>query len=276
VNELAAMLQQENGATDQADAERWQYRWHEPIPFRERLEIVSPASLPGAGFGRAIYFACGAMGGLLLAGLIVLLRRRPKFVLQIALCGLAGSAVAGALSLLANEQHTARAVLRMSPPFDPDRLSGAAPAIPVSESVERLRREVLDSDGFYATLRHPKFALDEAAAMALYQKREQAFLIRMLDPGSEVAAAASFEITFSHSDENLARALVSELLTEIDARDKGDQESTDHPDAIEIAVQPSLEKEAVTHYRLQLTLAGAAMGILLAIARWSAPPTAHP
>jgi len=44
--------------------------------------------------------------------------------------------------------------------------------------------------------------------------------------------------------------------------------------------QPVTPDKATTHYRLQLTVAGAAMGILLAVARWSGgsvqPVTAHP
>ena len=45
-------------------------------------------------------------------------------------------------------------------------------------------------------------------------------------------------------------------------------------EVLEIVVQPSLADRITTHYRLQLTVAGAVMGILLAVARWSAD--SHP
>ena len=40
-------------------------------------------------------------------------------------------------------------------------------------------------------------------------------------------------------------------------------------ETIDIITAPRLEDEGATHYRLELTIAGAVMGILLAVARWS-------
>ena len=103
VRELVAELQPMNHAMDQENALTWAALWSQPLPFQERIDLVRPANIPTR-FPLLIRIAAGTGAGLLLAGLALLFRRRPKFLLQIAACGLAGFAVAGCLSLLVRER----------------------------------------------------------------------------------------------------------------------------------------------------------------------------
>jgi hypothetical protein len=127
--------------------------------------------------------------------------------------------------------------------------------------------------------RNPKLGLDEATVAAIYKDPGRVFGIRMLDPGSDIAAASSFEVAFSYSDPLIARKVVAELVTEITTMLVRHQQDLGG-ESVVIDVQPVTPDNATTHYRWQLTLAGAAMGILLAVARWSGgivqPATAHP
>jgi hypothetical protein len=273
IGELLQMNEQDNGTS----ATQWETRWSDPIPFRYRLDLVEPASVPPglARPRRAIFLAFGAGVGLLVGLLALSFRRHPKAGSKIAACGLAGGAIAGGLSFLIAEQYTVSARLRFAAPLDPKHFSGSEAAIPASEWVQRFRKEILDDNG-YSILRNPKLGLDEATAAALYKDPGRVIGLRMADPWSDVAASSSFEITFSHPDPLIARAVVQELVSQIFSRyiaDLGGQ-------SIVIDEQPVTPDKATTHYRLQLTVAGAAMGILLAVARWSGgsvqPATAHP
>ena len=289
VDELVTMLRALNDVIDQEHAASWKTLWSSPIPFRDSLELAEPANIPTR---LPVLFraALGAAGGLLMGMLVLLFWRRPRLGLRMAACGLAGCAVAGALSFLISEQHTARAVFRMTAPFNPVQLSGALPAPSLNDWLPKLRCEVLDGDKFWAVLRRPKLGFDEATVASLYRNRDSAFGFRMLDSGSE-AAGTSFEIAFGHRDKYIARSVVIELVTEIESRYVTDLQSMDARgdeqvrlahlhragESLEIVVQPSVADEIATHYRLQLAVAGAVMGILLAVARWSTDshPTYH-
>jgi hypothetical protein len=66
--------------------------------------------------------------------------------------------------------------------------------------------------------------------------------------------------------------MVVDLISQMQARYSLLQKSeADAGEDLIIAEQPTLENEVPTHYRLQLTFAGAVMGILLAVARWISP-----
>ena len=216
-------------------------------------------------------------------GLLVLLFwRRLRLGLRVAACGLAGCAVAGTLSFLISEQHTARAVARITAPLDPVRLSGTVAAPSLNDWVRKLRSEVLEGDEFWAALRSPRYGFDEATVASLYKNRESAFGIRMLDSSSEFAGTA-FEITFGHPDKAIARKVVLDLVNQIQHRYVMDLQSMDARrdeqirfahlhnvgETLELVRLPSEAGELTTHYRVQLAVAGAVMGILLAVARWS-------
>jgi hypothetical protein len=281
VEELVTMLRARNDALNQEYAANWKALWSSPIPFRDSLELAEPANIPTR-LPVLFRVALGAAGGLLAGLLVQLFRRRLRLGLRVAACGLAGCAVAGALSLLISEQHTARAVLRITAPRDPVHLSGAMATPTLGEWVPKLRREVLESDEFWAVLRRPKLGFDEATVESLYRNRESAFGFRMLDSGSE-AAGTSFEITFGHPDKYIARSVVLELVAEIESRYVMDLQSMDARgdeqirfahlhragEMLEVVRPPSEAGEITTHYRLQLAVAGAVMGILFAVARWS-------
>jgi hypothetical protein len=79
----------------------------------------------------------------------------------------------------------------------------------------------------------------------------------------------AFEITFNSFDPQKARAVVAELVAEVNARYIADRELSPSAERIQIVDRPTLESETVTHYHLQIVIAGAVMGILLAAARWS-------
>ena len=115
--------------------------------------------------------------------LVLLFWRRPRLGLRMAACGLAGCAVAGALSFLISEQHTSRAVLRLTAPLEPAKLSGALAAPSLNDRLPKLRSEVLEGDKFWAVLRRPDLGFDEATLASLYRNRESAFGIRMLNSG---------------------------------------------------------------------------------------------
>ncbi len=116
-----------------------------------------------------------------------------------------------------------------------------------------------------------------ATAATLYRDRDRVFGMHMVDPHSAVAAGSSFEITFSYPDKNIARAVVAALVSEMEIRHAADDESIENnadPQAraaygLAIDVLPQTEDESATHYRLQVTAAGAAIRLLLAVARWS-------
>lgn len=269
-------------------AMNWRMQWPATIPFSERIDLIAanlPTRLP------LLYrVALGVAGGLLAGAVVLLIRRRTRVALHVVACGLAGCAVAGALSFLIPERYTARAVLRITAPFNPEHLSGAVAAPSLNDWVPKLRREVLESDEFSAALRFPKLGLDAATVESLYRNRESAFGMRVLDSGSE-AAGTSFEITFGHPSKNIARKVVGELAIEILNRYVMDMKSIDARgdeqirfahlhragDNIWVVAQPTVSDDLTTRYRLQLAVAGAVMGILLAVARWSGDshPTYH-
>ena len=286
VDELVTMLRARNDAIDQEYAANWKALWSSPIPFRDSLELAEPANIPTR-LPVLFRVALGTAGGLLVGMLVLLFWRRPRLGLRMAACGLAGCAVAGALSFLISEQHTSRAVLRLTAPLEPAKLSGALAAPSLNDRLPKLRSEVLEGDKFWAVLRRPDLGFDEATLASLYRNRESAFGIRMLNSGPR-AAGTSFEIAFGHRDKYIARSVVVELVSEIENRYVMDLQSMDARadeqirfahlhragEVLEIVVQPSLADRITTHYRLQLTVAGAVMGILLAVARWSAD--SHP
>jgi hypothetical protein len=287
VQELVDQLQRDNADINREKVADWQMLWSQPIPFSQRIDLVEPADLPSALSQprRTVFAAVGVGAGLLLGILAVLFRRRPNLGLRIAACGLAGCAIAGGLSLLVTEQYTARAAIRIRAPFDPVHLSGAVAPTPLNYWVQRLRNEILDPDNLREMLRNPGLALGEPGAAALYKNRERALGIRMVESSPEAGAGPSFEVSAANPDKVLARKLATELSTEIFSRYAIDLQSmdTEADEQIRLAHEhragenlvfvkwPNLDDEHVTHYRLQLTLAGAVMGILLAVARWSAP-----
>ncbi len=292
VQELVGQLQRDNDASNHEIASAWRELWSEAIPFSERVDVVQYASLPSspAQPQRTIFAAVGTAAGLLVGILAVLFWRRPQFGLRIAVCGLAGCAVGCGISLLISEKYTARAVLRMTAPFTPKQLSGELASPSVGEWMRRLRTQVLSADNVAQIARSPNFRLDSEGMAAILKAPDQVFHISVLDPSSEAGAIPSIEITVAHPDKVLARKLAMELVAEIQARYIGVRASMDQQadeqlrfahehhagDKLVIVTQPNLDDELATHYRLQLTIAGAVMGILLAIARWSAPAIAHP
>jgi LPS O-antigen subunit length determinant protein (WzzB/FepE family) len=118
VRELAAQAVRDGVAVDETKSRQWADVFSTPIPFRQRLDLAQPASLPG-GLSRpqrSLFASAGLAAGLFAGALYFLARRRPKFILRIAACGAVGFALAGGLSLAISEQYTARAVMRLPRP----------------------------------------------------------------------------------------------------------------------------------------------------------------
>ena len=284
VREMVAQIQRNNDATNRESAAAWSTLWSEPIPFSERVDVVQPASLPSSldQPRRTIFAAIGTAAGLLLGILTILFRRRPQLGLRIAACGLAGCAVAGGISLFITEKYTASAVLRLTAPFTPKQLSGDVAVTSVGDYMRALRDQVLSADNISQIV--SKLKLDPEGMTAILKGRDRVFHLSMSDPGSEGSAVPSFEISVSHPDRilarNLAVALISEFQTHYHAGLAAMDEHADEQvriahqhragENLMIVTQPRLEDEPVTHYRMQLTMAGVLMGMLLAVARWGA------
>lgn len=270
LRELIATFPPSNAALDQGRADNWAARWSQPVPIREQVDVLEAPALPteSAWARRGFFAACGTAGGLILGAMLVFFWRLPRFALRVAACGIAGCAVAFGLSFLVAERYTARAVLRITAPIDPAHLSGSERAVPVSEWVARLRHEIMDGDLLLSTLRMPKLGFDAATIPALYRNRRREFGIQMVAPFTKSIGPA-FEITFNSFDPQKARAVVAELVAEVNARYIADRELSPSAERIQIVDRPTLESETVTHYHLQIVIAGAVMGILLAAARWS-------
>jgi len=280
VGELVTLLQQRNVTIGRSQALEWEKLWSQPIPFSESLEVVEPARLPAelTQPRREVFLAWGAAGGLLLGLLVILFRRHPRAGLRVAAFGLAGTALAAGVSLLIPEQYTAKAVLRITAPFDPKSLSGAVPATPVRESVQRLKWEVLNSEDFWETLRR-SMGIEGARLAHLRATRDRAFGIRSQDSGSPRPADSSFEIAFSDPDPLRARKVVLQVVSRLQSQQVKDFLSMEGKDKVfvdwaqrhraggilEIVLSPVTPDQPATHLRLTVTLAGALLGILLGV-----------
>jgi len=281
---LIAEAQRENADMNRNTDIQWRTVWSEPVPFSERLDVVSLPTLPAelSEPRRSIFLACGAGGGVLLGLMAVLLWRHPKAGLRVAAWGLAGCGVAGALSFLIAERYTCRASMRVTAPFTPAEVAGEVAVPPLSGWVENMRMEIFSRDYFCNWVKSAKLGFDEATAASLCTQPERAIGFRMVDVASAIAAVPALEITASDTDNVRAQKLVNELVIRVEVRDERDRESaywtSSNPqiaqahkhgigDNLEILEAPTTPEHPSTHYRITLIIAGAVMGLTLGILR---------
>jgi len=270
LTELVKRAREVNEVMNTGNAALWNYLWHQPVPFTEKIEVVDPASLPATPSGprRSIFLAVGAAGGLLLGVLATLFRRHPGAGLQIAACGLAGFAVAGGLSLLVAERYSATAEMRIAAPNDPENYSGAAAVAPLSEWAERLRKEVVIPRRFVLA------GVDggDGVMQAKTQRATREGVIGISVKGSDTAMPF-LEVTFSHPDKSMARfgadrvamALATQYWNDLiaDTPASGPIREARQSRAGERFQVGPFTTTTSTYYRWEIRAAGALAGILL-------------
>lgn len=268
VRMLEREVREQNDAINRENAANWNALWSTPIPFSERVELAEPPVLPAAPEEprRSIFVAAGIAGSLLLGALTFFIRRRPKWALRIAACGLLGAIVFGASSLLISERYTSMATMRLSAPFDPAHYSGLAPTASLAQWLPVLQKQILNPDNLRRMLSNPKIAADRFGVLGMRMKDRDIL-----------------EISATYPDPKKARAMAVEMVSEVQAKhgatrlelDKhGDEQvriAHEHHagENFEMVTQPSKEDDIPsTHYRILLTLAGAVAGILFAAVRY--------
>ena len=279
VQDLVRQLRQGNDALNQEKAKLWANYWGRPIPFTQKLDLLDAPSLP-TWFPLLVRIAVGCALGMLVAVAALFVRHRLRLLLAIAVCGLAGCAVAAALSLLITERYTARFVLRMSAPFDPIHVSGSAPAVPLSAWGRRLSAEILSPDNVRRTLQDPRFG---PAAAGHFKDWHGILAIRSMESSPEADGGPAIEVTCVLPDKVLARQLAVDLVSQLQTRDQGLRHDLDAKaderiryadekhlgQQFEIAVNAKAAEELPsTHYRAEVTAAGALLGILAGIFWW--------
>jgi len=194
----------------------------------------------------------------------------------VAAFALAGFAVAAGLSLLVSERYTAKVAMRITAPNDPAHLSGAVAITPLSQWIERLRKQVVV----------PLHFVDmdsERAARLERVTREGRIGIWM--QGAETAMPF-LEVTFSHPDRSMARfgaagvavVVIKQYWSDLRADTPGTgvlREAREHRAGEVIEVEDNWPPTA-THYRWEMRAAGALAGVLLSIVwkrRKTAPQT---
>jgi hypothetical protein len=275
VSELVGELQESNGRLNRNSAEAWEFLMsdlklpHGQYPFHARLDLSEPASLPGTLPRRLLFVLLGIFGGILVGMVSVLLVRHRR----VAACALAGCAVGAGLSLLVVERHTAIGTWRITAPYDPLHASGAVPTVPVSEWMTRLKREVMESGP-----RPNRLLLAKKLEKDGFWRNGSAgpsFDLRMRD--------STFEVRYSDPDpakaQNLARVLGYLLAEQYEYDVRHDAEAApgpngeylrkiaSHQELVKLVQYTSVADESVTHYRLELIVAGALLGALLPMLR---------
>ena len=268
---VVRMLEREvhdrNNDINRGAAFNWNALWSTPIPFSERVELVEPPDLPSVPMEprRSIFVAAGIAGSLLLGALTFFVRSRPKLALRVAACGLLGAIAFGASSLLISEHYTSKATFRLSAPFDPAHYYGLVPTASLSQWLPLLQKQILNPDNLRRILSHSKIAADRSGVLGLHMKDRDIL-----------------EISATYSDPLKARAMVVEMSGELQtnfgmSRLELDKQGNEQVriahlhragENLRMVMQPSPDNILSTHYRMQLTLAGAALGILFAAVRY--------
>ena len=264
---LASEMRDRNDVINREIGVNWKALWSTPIPFSERVEEVQPPILPAAPVEprRSIFVAAGIAASLLLGALTLFVRSRPRLALRAVACGLLGAIVFAGASLLIPPRYTTKASLRLSAPFDPAHYSGRAPMTSLAQWLPVLEKQILNPDNLRRLLSNPKLAADRSGVLGM----------RMTDRDT-------LEISATYPDQSKARAMAVEIVSELQAHHGADQEEFDkHADEqvrfahqhrageqLMIVSQAMPGEDSNVHYRILLTLAGAALGILFAAVRY--------
>ena len=285
---LLALWARDNAMFEKTRHDNWAmlrlamaHDWHgdpgpEQDPITVRLDRLEAASLPSA-FAerrRTLLVAAGTATGLLLGVLRLIFRRRLRFALSLAAYGLAGCVVAGGVSLLLSEHYTAYVTLRLTAPSDPLEVSGAVQPTSLRLLAQTVRDEVLDGDTFWEALK-TKTKLDPAIVASLHRKCGRLFQVRSPDSGARLGA--DFEVTFTGTDPSEASRILGAFAAAFSERFFIDQYQGEQDARMRFvrasgaagrfAVGGLSDAAVPTHYRLELTLAGALLGIVLALFR---------
>jgi hypothetical protein len=277
VRQLITVLAKDNDSRNQLEATMWShYRqamkehatnewhwkpaWSDEFPITVRLDPVESADLPSlfAERRRTVLAAAGCAAGLLLGVLGVLFRRRPKLALRVVTCGLAGCALAAALSSLIEVPYTAKALVRETDLLEsPAEFYNAAALTPITRWASKAWDNLMDDETFWKGLRNPQLGFDEAKAAQLYQDRRHLFQSRHLESHTDDIPGATFEMSFRHPDKRIANWVIFQVQQQLSRHSGGSRTNG-------LSLPPNVVQ---ARYDWQLILAGMMIGILFALIR---------
>jgi hypothetical protein len=218
-----------------------------------KLDPIEPASLPlpFEEQRKSLMVASGLTTGFLFGALTIFLWKHPNIGLRLAAYSIAGCLLAGAASFAFDEQYTATAGFRLAPPRTVADLANPGPARPFREQAVAIGREVLDGDDFWNAVTARPFL--RTSVEQLRKDRARAFQMQVSDD--------RFQVAVSCDKRNMPALLASELTQAVAERYRQESQVDGH---IMGTVLSPPEPAISTHYRLELTLAGAILGLMLA------------
>ena len=223
---VAKLASEAVGTSDMIDRVHtleWQELWPRTTPPtpRQTAHILTPASVPKklAGPNRLAYTAVGCAAGVLVGGLVALVRRHSKRVLTLAGYAVAGAVVATAIAFTIPDRFTSTATLLLSPPLFPDRPSGHVLADSAATIFARVRQETFSPSSLAKIVQDPRMDLygkeraKRQLAEVVERMRTRDLVVR--DLGSANSSLQGIAISFTYPDRYKARRVVQELLTSL-------------------------------------------------------------
>jgi hypothetical protein len=188
----------------------WRTAWNEDPPPGERLEVIANASDPrkAGGPNRVVFVAVGLLVGILIASVL----RWPKPALRLAGFGLAGCALAAAVSYLIPNRYISTAVMRVTPAMDPKRWYAGRQAESPTEHVRRMEHDLLSDASLEQIIRTRRLNLYENER-AKVPMEEVVRRMRDRDIRIQMLGTSNFLISFSYVDPEKAQRVVRELVT---------------------------------------------------------------
>jgi hypothetical protein len=234
VQELVSRLASLSVSMNGNQASLWITNWpSDPLPPEQEIVVLDRPSIPNRPVGpnRLLFLAGGLGGGLLLGLIAASALRRPKWTLQMAGFGAAGSALAIGLSFLLPERYTSTATLHFTTAVVPERLYSAVVSVPAAELMQRMIQEVLRRDTLADIIQRPSLDLypkqrtRDSLEEIVDKMRSRDLAIHPVDP--PVGSTVAMSVSFTYPDAEKATMVVRELVTRMESLHLGATHSRD-------------------------------------------------
>jgi capsular polysaccharide biosynthesis protein len=293
VNRLVTGLAEENRQFNRIRELAWQQIWSISAPPGETVEVLDQASLPTnpVAPNRVAFVACGLGAGMLLGLLTAFVMLRTRWTLTIAAFAAASCAIGVAVSFLIPETYTSSAVMLVTQPLAPERLSGPQPITPPAKRIQQMQREILSHTSLEKIIQGGSAGgLAAGVPRETVEKIRRDISIQMLNPPGAPRGSPAFQISFTYPGRKKAQAVVRALITEFTernvrerarAKESGDAkalEIEEHKVGLnfEVLDPASLPEKPIAPNRLLIAAAGLALGLLLGILTLWLPPKLSP